>query len=92
MAMDQDPPDFSGMFSGPLRARKSSVDDDDMLDDTSTAWLTDMFPTGKAKKRLHIHRCPKYLLVNLKRFETYPKKRKIKDMITYPSANFKIKE
>ena len=48
--------------------------------------------TGKAKKRLHIHRCPRYLLLNLKRFETYPKKRKIKDTITYPASNFKIKE
>jgi len=47
---------------------------------------------GKAKKKLHVHRCPKYLLVNLKRFQTLPKKKKIREMISYPVSNWRLKE
>jgi ubiquitin carboxyl-terminal hydrolase 2/21 len=45
---------------------------------------------GKAKKRLAIQRFPKNLVINLKRFQTYPKKRKLKDQITYPVIDWRI--
>lgn len=45
---------------------------------------------ARAKKRLSIHRFPKNLVINLKRFQTYPKKKKLKDQISYPIFDWKI--
>lgn len=47
---------------------------------------------AKAVKRLTIHRCPKYLLITLKRFEVYPKKKKLRDIINFPLCNWTIPE
>ena len=46
----------------------------------------------KAIKGLSIGKCPKYLAISLKRFQTFPKKRKIRDTVSYQMSNWKIKE
>jgi ubiquitin C-terminal hydrolase len=46
---------------------------------------------GKVSRRLSISRYPKILVIHLKRFQTYPKKKKLSDHITFPVDNLKIK-
>lgn len=46
---------------------------------------------GKAVKRLHIEQFPKMLIVQLKRFQTYPKKEKIQNYVEFPIDKWEIK-
>jgi len=47
--------------------------------------------TQKATKKLEIERYPKYLNIQLKRFQTYPKKQKILESIEFPIQDWKIR-
>lgn len=47
---------------------------------------------GKASRRLSISRYPKILVIHLKRFQTYPKKKKLSDHITFAVDNMKIRK
>ena len=46
----------------------------------------------KAIKRLFVSRFPKYLVIHLKRFQTFPKKRKLLDQINFPVENWSVKK
>lgn len=45
----------------------------------------------KAKKKLQIEEFPEILIVQLKRFQTYPEKEKIVDHILFPIENWKLR-
>lgn len=47
---------------------------------------------SKAKKVMSLIRSPKYLVVHLKRFKMFPKKRKVTEKIKYPLENFSVEE
>lgn len=47
---------------------------------------------SKAIKRLVVNKFPRYLVIHLKRFQTYPRKRKIIDHINFQMDNWSIKK
>ena len=47
---------------------------------------------SRAIKRLVVSKFPKYLVIHLKRFQTYPRKRKINESIAFSLENWNIKK
>lgn len=47
---------------------------------------------SRAVKRLVVSRYPKYLVIHLKRFQTYPRKRKLIDQINFPVENWSVRK
>jgi ubiquitin C-terminal hydrolase len=47
---------------------------------------------SKVLKRLVVNRFPKYLVIHLKRFQTYPRKKKIIDQIGFPVETWNVKK
>lgn len=44
----------------------------------------------KAKKKVYVSRTPSILVLHLKRFKIFPKKRKISDFVKFPLYSFSL--